>query len=106
MSIVMGWLGGVLEAEVVRGGQISTGAGPGQVAPHDHRRRSAGRVRRADRAGVRQFRGQFRGRRLGVALEAATGWRFLVAERRATLKCTQGRVPGVASYAPRCRTRR
>jgi transposase len=36
------------------------------------------RVRPADRAGVRRFLGRFRGERLEVALEATTGWRFVV----------------------------
>jgi transposase len=37
----------------------------------------------ADRAGVRRFLGRFRGRRLEVALEATTGWRFVIQELRA-----------------------
>jgi transposase len=41
------------------------------------------RVRPADRAGVRRFLGRFRGRWLEVALEATTGWRFVVQELRA-----------------------
>src|SRR5215211_4962892 len=41
------------------------------------------RVRPADRAGVRRFFGRFAGQRLEVALEATTGWRFLVEELRA-----------------------
>jgi transposase len=41
------------------------------------------RVRPADRAGVRRFLGRFRGERLEVALEATTGWRFVVQELRA-----------------------
>ena len=41
------------------------------------------RVRPADRAGVRQFLGRFVGRQLEVALEATTGWRFVVQELRA-----------------------
>jgi transposase len=41
------------------------------------------RVRPADRAGVRRFLGRFSGRRLEVALEATTGWRFVVQELRA-----------------------
>jgi transposase len=44
---------------------------------------SRGRVRPADRAGVRRFLARFAGRRLEVALEATTGWRFLVEELRA-----------------------
>jgi transposase len=43
---------------------------------------SRARVRPADRAGVRRFLSRFRGRRLEVALEATTGWRFLVEELR------------------------
>jgi transposase len=41
-----------------------------------------GRVAPADRAGVRAFLERFRGRGLEVALEATTGWRFVVEERR------------------------
>ena len=37
------------------------------------------RVRPADRAGVRRFLARFGGQRLEVALEATTGWRFVVA---------------------------
>jgi transposase len=40
------------------------------------------RVAPADRAAVRRFLAQFRGRELEVALEATTGWRFLVEELR------------------------
>jgi transposase len=39
-----------------------------------------GRVAPADRVGVRRFLERFRGRRLEVALEATTGWRFVVEE--------------------------
>jgi len=38
------------------------------------------RVAPADRAGVRKFLAQFRGVGLEVALEATTGWRFVVEE--------------------------
>src|SRR6266508_6774461 len=41
------------------------------------------RVVPADRAGVRRFLERFRGRELEVALEATTGWRFVVEELRA-----------------------
>lgn len=41
-----------------------------------------GRVAPADRAGVRRFLGQFDGAQLEVALEATTGWRFVVEELR------------------------
>jgi len=41
------------------------------------------RVRPADRAGVRRFLARFSGQQLEVALEATTGWRFLVEELRA-----------------------
>ena len=41
-----------------------------------------GRVAPADRAGVRRFLERFRGQRLEVALEATTGWRFVVEELR------------------------
>ena len=44
---------------------------------------SRARVAPADRAGVRQFLQRFRGQALEVALEATTGWRFLVEELRA-----------------------
>jgi transposase len=44
---------------------------------------SRGRVRPADRAGVRRFVERFRGQQLEVALEATTGWRFVVEELRA-----------------------
>jgi hypothetical protein len=38
------------------------------------------RIAPADRAGVRKFLAQFRGEGLEVALEATTGWRFVVEE--------------------------
>src|SRR5690242_17103763 len=41
-----------------------------------------GRVAPADRAGVRRFLRQFDGAQLEVALEATTGWRFVVEELR------------------------
>jgi transposase len=41
------------------------------------------RVAPADRAAVRRFLERFRGQRLEVALEATTGWRFVVEELRA-----------------------
>ena len=44
---------------------------------------SRARVMPADRAGVRCFLSRFAGRRLEVALEATTGWRFVVEELRA-----------------------
>jgi transposase len=40
------------------------------------------RIAPADRAGVRKFLARFRGRELEVALEATTGWRFVVEELR------------------------
>src|SRR5439155_7885912 len=40
------------------------------------------RVAPADRAAVRKFFERFRGRELEVALEATTGWRFVVEELR------------------------
>jgi transposase len=43
---------------------------------------SRARVAPADRAGVRRFLSRFRGRELEVALEATTGWRFVVEELR------------------------
>ena len=42
-----------------------------------------GRIRPADRETVRRFLGQFGGREVEAALEATTGWRFLVEELRA-----------------------
>lgn len=42
-----------------------------------------GRIRPADRCTVRQFLRQFEGRNVEAALEATTGWRFLVEELRA-----------------------
>jgi transposase len=41
---------------------------------------SRARVAPGDRAGVRKFLAQFRGAGLEVALEATTGWRFVVEE--------------------------
>jgi transposase len=41
------------------------------------------RVAPADRDGVRRFAAHFRGRELEVALEATTGWRFVVEELQA-----------------------
>jgi transposase len=41
---------------------------------------SRARVAPADRAGVRRFLARFRGQALEVALEATTGWRFVVEE--------------------------
>jgi transposase len=43
---------------------------------------SRARVRPADCAGVRRFLARFAGQQLEVALEATTGWRFLVEELR------------------------
>jgi transposase len=40
------------------------------------------RVAPADRAGVRKWLSRFRGKELAVALEATTGWRFVVEELR------------------------
>ena len=44
---------------------------------------SRARIAPADRAGVRRFAGRFRGQELEVALEATTGWRFVVEELQA-----------------------
>jgi transposase len=41
------------------------------------------RIAPADRSGVRRFAGRFGGQQLEVALEATTGWRFVVEELRA-----------------------
>jgi hypothetical protein len=43
---------------------------------------SRARIMPADRAGVRTFLARFRGEGLEVALEATTGWRFVVEELR------------------------
>ena len=42
-----------------------------------------GRIRPADREGLRRFLARLGGRRIEAALEATTGWRFLVEELRA-----------------------
>ena len=47
---------------------------------------SRGRVAPADRAGVRRFLERFAGEQLEVALEATTGWRFVVEELRASAR--------------------
>ena len=44
---------------------------------------SRARIAPADREGVRRFAGRFRGQELEVALEATTGWRFVVEELQA-----------------------
>src|SRR4051812_49657159 len=44
---------------------------------------SRARVAPADRAGVRRFAARFGGEQLEVALEATTGWRFVVEELQA-----------------------
>ena len=44
---------------------------------------SRARVAPADRAGVRRFLERFRDQELEVALEATTGWRFVVEELHA-----------------------
>ena len=44
---------------------------------------SRARIAPADRAGVRRFAARFRGGELEVALEATTGWRFVVEELQA-----------------------
>ncbi len=41
------------------------------------------RIRPADRVGFRRFLGEFRGKRVEAALEATTGWRFVVEELQA-----------------------
>jgi transposase len=46
---------------------------------------SRGRVAPADRAGVRRFLERFDGQELEIALEATTGWRFVVEELRRVL---------------------
>ena len=43
---------------------------------------SRGRIVPADRSGVRRFLARFAGQDLEVALEATTGWRFVVEELR------------------------
>lgn len=42
-----------------------------------------GRVRPADRQSLRRFLGRFDGERVEAALEATTGWRFIVEELQA-----------------------
>src|SRR3954453_20617573 len=64
------------------------------------------RVAPADRAGVRQFLERFAGRELEVALEATTGWRFVVEELQragATVRLAEPAEPAAAatSNAPR-----
>ena len=54
-----------------------------RVDRHRDRRDLAPRIAPADRAGVRRFAGRFRGQELEVALEATTGWRFVVEELQA-----------------------
>src|SRR3954463_14620638 len=44
---------------------------------------SRARIAPGDRAGVQRFAGRFRGQPLEVALEATTGWRFVVEELQA-----------------------
>src|SRR5438128_8635999 len=44
---------------------------------------SRGRIRPADRLGFRRWLERWEGRELEAALEATTGWRFLVEELRA-----------------------
>ena len=53
-----------------------------RVARHRTGEVSRGRVAPADRESVRRFLGRFGGRELEVALEATTGWRFVVEELR------------------------
>ena len=56
---------------------------------------SRGRVTPADRAGVRRFVERFAGEELEVALEATTGWRFVVEElRRVGAQGASGRAGG------------
>src|SRR3954451_12119266 len=52
---------------------------------------SRARVTPADRAGVRRFLARFAGQRLEVALEATTGWRFVVEEPRDGRRTASGR---------------
>ena len=44
---------------------------------------SRGRIRPADRLGFRRWLGRFEGKEVEAALEATTGWRFMVREPRA-----------------------
>ena len=71
-------------------GDDRNGTRPAPSADHrrvaGHRRRgevSRARIAPADRAGVRRFAERFRGQELEVALEATTGWRFVVEELQA-----------------------
>ena len=59
---------------------------------------SRARVMPADRLGVRRFLARFAGQQLEVALEATTGWRFVVEELRAI-----GAEPHLAEPAKRAR---
>jgi DNA-binding MarR family transcriptional regulator len=52
---------------------------------------SRARIAPADRGGVRRFAGRFRGQQLEVALEATTGWRFVVEELTTYLLSLSGR---------------
>src|SRR5215208_7703301 len=51
-----------------------------------------GRIRPADRLSFRHFLGQFDGERLEAALEATTGWRFMVEELKAVGRSEARRV--------------
>ena len=62
------------------GARSAPGADLGRVDRHHHRRGLRARVVPADRAGVRKFLVRFRDEDLEVALEATTGWRFVVEE--------------------------
>ena len=56
---------------------------------------SRARIAPADRAGVRTFLARFDSSELEVALEATTGWRFVVEElQRARRRGSPGRVGG------------
>jgi len=60
-----------------------------------------GRVSPADRAGVRRLLERFRGRELEVALEATTGWRFVVEELRRVGAVVHLAEPGGDGWAQR-----
>ena len=67
------------------------------------------RVAPAHRESVRRFLGRFRGLKLEVALEATTGWRFVVEElcrAGARVHLAERRLAGVPSFTEAKRPRR
>src|SRR5262249_53489098 len=76
---VRGCLVTIVRAFDQQGEQIASDAS--DPAPGD---RSRGRIRPADRAGFRRWLECWRGGEIEAALEATTGWRFMVEELRAS----------------------